>query len=134
MAEIYKLDSDDSVECPKWVKGKVARTEFTRIVDEMKKRNMVNQLDINTIGQYCIAYINYLEVTKQLENVPMFLEQETKMGKRLIEHPLIATQLKYSAEMDKLGSKLGLNVLSRQKIKNTDKKKDNKFNKFSAAK
>lgn len=134
MAELYRIETDGVIQCPTYVKGRIAIAEFKRIVDELQKRNMATVLDINTIANYCIAYANYRKVTEELEDCPFIIEKDTKMGKQLVEHPLIATQLKYSNEMDKLGSKLGLNIVSRQKIKGTDKKRTSKFDKFSASK
>lgn len=126
----------DKLSCPSWVKDKIARKEYSRILKELKEMDLVSNLDINILANYCIAYSMHREVTEALTDEPLIVEKETKMGKQMIENPLIKIQLKYSAEMDKLGTKLGLDILSRLKMvkPKVPEKPANKFTKFSSDK
>lgn len=111
--EKLKGSTDDKVTCPSWIKDKIARKEYTRILKELKSMEIVCNLDTNVLANYCIAYARYRQVTEALVDAPLLVDKDTKMGKQTIPNPLFDLQLKYSSEMDKLGSKMGLNILSR---------------------
>ena len=69
------------------------------------------------MGAYCNAYSFYVQSTKELDKEPLITEFTNKAGAtNFIENPLIRIQLKYSEEMKKFASLLGLTIDSRLKI------------------
>ncbi|WP_424769435.1 phage terminase small subunit P27 family [Paenibacillus sp. sgz302251] len=125
--------SDNKTDCPDWLTDKVARKEYRRIAKELNNINLLTNLDITTLAQYCQAYSLYLSATKELEGKPMVIEQTNKSGfTNLIEHPLIRIQFKYSDEMKKHATQMGLTISSRLKlvVPKKDDAPKNKFDEF----
>ncbi len=109
--------NDDKIKCPSWVKDKVARAEFKKISEELQELKLLTNLDVNTLASYCIAYSNYLKATLELEGQPLVISQTNKSGfTNLVENPLIRIQLKFSDEMKKHASEMGLTINSRLKL------------------
>ncbi len=90
---------------PGWLSGKVAIDEWYRLVTEFKKKQLVSNLDYNNLGAYCNAFAMYVEITEDLK------EDDILPGTQV--NPLVNLQLKYSEEMRKFASTLGLTVQSR---------------------
>ncbi|GAB6150216.1 phage terminase small subunit P27 family [Clostridium novyi] len=113
---------------PKWLRDKEAKKEWKRLVEQFKRLAIISNLDLNNLGAYCNSFSSYLEATKQLNGQPLTIEYTNKGGAtNIIENPLIKIQLKYSDEMKKYSSLLGLTIDSRLKmasIKLTETKKD----------
>lgn len=113
---------------PKWLRDKEAKREWKRLVEQFKNLAIISNLDLNNLGAYCNAYSSYIEATRELKGQPLTIEYTNKGGAtNIIENPLIKIQLKYSDEMKKYSSLLGLTIDSRLKmasIKLTETKKD----------
>lgn len=126
--------SDNKTECPDWLADKVARKEYRRIAKELNNINLLTNLDITTLAQYCLAYANFLKATEELIDRPLVIEQTNKSGfTNLVENPLIRIQLKYSDEMKKHATQMGLTISSRLKLvvpKPLEDKPKNKFGDF----
>ncbi|MBN1051628.1 phage terminase small subunit P27 family [Clostridium botulinum] len=102
---------------PKWLRDKTAKKEFKRLVEQFKTIGIISNLDLNNLGAYCNAYSFYLESTTLLNKEPLTIEYTNKAGAtNIIENPLIKIQLKYSDEMKKYSSLLGLTIDSRLKM------------------
>ena len=76
-----------------------AKKEWKRLNKELEEISVICNLDYNNLGAYCNAYSFYVQATKELD-----------------KEPLIRIQLKYSEEMKKIASLLGLTIDSRLKI------------------
>ncbi|MBD5643198.1 phage terminase small subunit P27 family [Clostridium botulinum] len=113
---------------PKWLRDSLAKKEWKRLVEQFKTLSVISNLDLNNLGAYCNAYSSYIEATKELKGQPLTIEYTNKGGAtNIIENPLIKIQLKYSDEMKKYSSLLGLTIDSRLKIatlKLTETKKE----------
>ena len=57
----------------------MAKNEWKRIVKELKKIEIVGNLDYVNLACYCNAYANYVETTKQLKDQPYCVERETRI-------------------------------------------------------
>ena len=102
---------------PMWLRDGVAKKEWKRLVEQFKTIEIITNLDLNNLGAYCNAYSAYLETTKQLKGQPLTVEYTNKGGAtNIIENPLIKIQIKYSDEMKRFSSLLGLTIDSRLKI------------------
>ena len=80
------------------------------------------------MAAYCNAYSGYLETIREMQGQALTIEYTNKGGAtNIIENPLIKIQMKYSDEMRKYSSLLGLSIDSRLKlasIKSTETKKE----------
>jgi P27 family predicted phage terminase small subunit len=116
--------NNDKIKCPSWVEDEVAKKEFKRIAKELKELDLLTNLDINSLASYCIAYSGYMTATLQLQGQPLVIDQKNKLGYvNKIPNPLINIQLKYSDEMKKHASEMGLTINSRLKISVPKKEK-----------
>lgn len=125
--ESVKANTDQLKNCPKWLIDKVAKDEYIRLIREFEELSILSNLDINNLGAYCNAYSNYLKATKELKSQPLTIQYTNKGGQvNLQENPLIKIQIKYSDEMKRYASLLGLTIDSRLKIGalKSDKAKD----------
>lgn len=126
--EIIKIGIEQLSKPPKWLRDNVAKKEWKRLVEQFKLLSIISNLDLNNLGAYCNAYSSYLEATQELKGQPLTIEYTNKGGAtNIIENPLIKIQLKYSDEMKRYSSLLGLTIDSRLKmatIKLTETKKD----------
>lgn len=125
---IIKAKTEQLNKCPSWLRDNVAKKEFKRLVEQFRTISIISNLDLNNLGAYCNAYSSYLEATKELKNQPLTIQYTNKFGAtNYVENPLIKIQIKYSDEMKKYSSLLGLTVDSRLKIANiklTETKKE----------
>ena len=128
------VGNEDQEKPPTWLKGTVAKNEWKRIVKELKKIEIVGNLDYVNLACYCNAYANYVETTKQLKDQPYCVERETRTGTIVVKNPLISIQTNYAAEMRKFASLCGMTIDSRLKaaVHKVDKSEDNLERKFGA--
>lgn len=126
--DIIKAGMEQLAKPPKWLRDTIAKNEWKRLVEQFKALSVISNLDLNNLGAYCNAYSSYIEATKELKGQPLTIEYTNKGGAtNIIENPLIKIQLKYSDEMKKYSSLLGLTIDSRLKmatIKLKETKKD----------
>ncbi|MBK1809147.1 phage terminase small subunit P27 family [Clostridium sp. YIM B02505] len=126
--EIIECATDQLEKTPSWLRDNIAKKEWKRLVEQFKNIGVISNLDLNNLGAYCNAYSSYLEATKELKGQALTIEYTNKGGStNLIENPLIKIQIKYSDEMKRYSSLLGLTIDSRLKmatIKLNETKKD----------
>lgn len=125
---------DDDVGHPDWLTDPFAIEQYEKISKELERLKLLTNLDKHTLACYCFAYSQYVETTKALQGAPLVVESTNKAGfTNQIENPLIRIQLKYSDEMKKHASEMGLTISSRLKLtvpKKEDTKPKNKFESF----
>lgn len=100
---------------PAWLTDTTAKKEWKRLVEELKKIEIIGNLDLNNLGAYCNAYSGYRKATKELVGAPLTVEKMTRYGPQMVPNPLIAIQSKYSDEMRRYASLCGLTIDSRLK-------------------
>jgi len=95
----------------------LAKKEWKRLNEQFKELKFISNLDYNNLGTYCNAFSSYIDVTNQLKDEPLTVTHINKFGgANIVENPLIKIQIKYSEEMKKYSSLLGLTIDSRLKI------------------
>ncbi|MDT9337843.1 phage terminase small subunit P27 family [Clostridium perfringens] len=115
--EFATVARDQLEKPPNWLIDNIARKEWTRLVEQLKALKVIGNLDLNNLGAYCNAYSSYVNVTKKMKKEEMLIKFTNKSGAtNTVEHPLIKIQLKYSDEMRKYSSLLGLSIDSRLKM------------------
>lgn len=92
---------------PGWLVDGIAKKEWFRLVKLFNKKSMISNLDYNNLGAYCNAFARY-------KNIAEKLGIQVLIGKEV--NPLVQLELKYSDEMKKYGSLLGLTIESRLKV------------------
>lgn len=107
--------ADQLEEPPVWLTDAIAKNEWKRLVKELKKIEIIGNLDLNNLGAYCNAYSGYRKATKELVGAQLTVEKWTKYGPQMVPNPLIAVQSKYSDEMRRYASLCGLTIDSRLK-------------------
>lgn len=127
--EFAKTARDQLEKPPTWLRDSVAKKEWKRLVEQLKKFDVIGNLDFNNLGAYCNAYSSYVEATKNLKKDSMLIGYTNKAKvTNLIEHPYLRIQLKYSEEMRKYSALLGLSVDSRLKLASIlNRKEDNEI-------
>lgn len=93
---------------PSWLINEIAKQEWIRITKEIyeNKNSFICNLDFNNLGGYCNAFAKYQKLT---------IKVGTKFTIGRDVNPFINLELKYSEEMRKYGSLLGLSIESRAK-------------------
>ena len=126
--------NEDLEKTPAWLLNAEAKKEWKRITAELKKIEIVGNLDYVNLACYCNAYANYVKVTRQLKKETYCIERETRTGTIIVKNPLIDIQTNYAAEMRKFAGLCGLTIDSRLKaaVKKVDKKEEKLEKKFGA--
>lgn len=92
---------------PSWLINEVAVSEWKRLVKELKATPIFNNLDYNNLGAYCNALARYTEIVN-------LIGTKYRIG-REVNH-LLSLELKYSDEIKKYGSLLGLTLDGKLKL------------------
>lgn len=126
--------NEDLAKPPAWLLNADAKKEWNRITEELKKIELVGNLDYANLACYCNAYANYIKVTRQLKKEPYRIERETRTGVIVVKNPLVDIQTNYAAEMRKFAGLCGMTIDSRLKaaVKKVDEKEEKLEQKFGA--
>ncbi|MGL5055038.1 MAG: phage terminase small subunit P27 family [Fusobacteriaceae bacterium] len=92
---------------PEWLVNEIAIEEWKRLVKEFNKKSLISNLDYNNLGAYCNSFAKYVEVVNKI-GINLMIGKTT--------NPLITLELKYSDEMKRYASLLGLTSESRLKL------------------
>lgn len=115
--DLVRANSNQLDKPPLWLRDKVAKKEWKRLVEQFRSISIISNLDLNNLAAYCNAYSCYLETVKELQGKSLVVEYTNKSGAtNVVENPLIKIQMKYSDEMRKYSALLGLSVDSRLKL------------------
>ena len=81
---------------PDWLIDEVAVKEWKRIVKELKKINLIGNLDRNNLGGYCNAFANYVKATNILRDQTFYIDRETRNGVIVVKNPMVDIQKGYA--------------------------------------
>ena len=73
--EASAVEDDQLKYAPRWLTDKAAKTEWQRLIKEMRKAGLVCNLDRNNIGMYCNCWSDYLRVSQLIK---MLLPEDEK--------------------------------------------------------
>ena len=113
--ELIKTDKDRLEDPPEFLTNEVAIEEWVAIPDELKKINIVGNLDLGNLVVYCNAFADYVEATINISNQDKVIVRPTSSGEMLVRNPWVDLQKNYADEMRKAGSKVGIDVNARLK-------------------
>lgn len=111
--DMTRTGTDYFLKPPKWLINSVAVREYKRLVGELKKLELLGNLDTNALGNYCNAFAKYAEITERLKYAPLTV---TNSAGNEVENPLINLQIKYSKEMRDNARLCGITIDSRLKF------------------
>lgn len=121
----------DNIPPPKFIENdEIALQEFYRVVDELKKVDIVTNVDSVMLGMYANCYSIYYRATLEIEEQDLITEYTNKGGAtNSVINPYIKIQQQYMASLMKISEKFGLDPSSRAKIAHLkpsekDEKKD----------
>ena len=108
--------AEDLAKPPSWLVDSVAKREYRRILKDLKKIEIVGNLDLSSLAGYCNSYAMYRKATIQLAGQDLVVTRQSAQGIPYeAENPLIMVQKKYAEEMRKFASMCGLTIDSRLK-------------------
>jgi P27 family predicted phage terminase small subunit len=123
-AEIEKRTSTEDnlkpaankVKYPEWLDDK-AKQEWRRIISELKKLELVTNIDVAALAICCDAYSKYVKATSDINKVGLLVSYTNKGGnKNVSSNPLINIATKYSEIYKKYCNEFGLTPNSRIKL------------------
>ncbi|HII4449391.1 TPA: phage terminase small subunit P27 family [Clostridium perfringens] len=127
-----KTDREQLIAPPKWL-STAAKKEFTRVVNELARLDLVDNLDLTMLGIYCDAYSKYVELNKVIKKEGLTIQHTNKAGEtNTVISPNVQIQQKYIDVIMKCSTKLGLSISDRLKliIPKMNEKPVNKFEEF----
>lgn len=97
--------------------SKEAVKEWKRIVPELRRMDLIGNLDLQNVIGYCNSFAKYTEATEQLKTEPLKIEVRNEKGSiiRSQPNPLIDVQTRYAGEMRRFEELCGLTISSRLK-------------------
>ncbi|MBU9746196.1 phage terminase small subunit P27 family [Lachnospiraceae bacterium ASD3451] len=114
--QVVKTGSEDIGKTPSWLIDATAKREYRRILKDLKRIEIVGNLDLSNLAGYCNAYAMYRKATQQLSGADFIVEKVSAQGVPYeAENPLIGIQKKYADEMRKFASLCGMTIDSRLK-------------------
>lgn len=110
-------DSDNII-IPMFIENdEIAVAEYKRIVEELRKVNLVTNVDTTMLGIYADCYSKYVESTICMTNQPLLVDYTNKGGEtNSVPNPYIKIQQQYMQLLMKLSEKYGLDASSRSKL------------------
>ena len=128
-----KLKTDrEQLIAPKWL-STAAKKEFTRVVIELTRLDLVDNLDLSILAIYCDAHSKYIELCKTIKVEGLTIKHTNKAGEtNTVISPHVQIQQKYIDVIMKCSTKLGLSISDRLKlvIPKLNEKPKNKFEEF----
>lgn len=100
---------------PSWL-DVFAAAEFSRVVDEAGKINLLDNLDFSILAIYSNAYSRYIEATMFITENGLTGDRETKYGNYEVVSPYVLAQEKYVKQIMQCSTKLGLATTDRLKL------------------
>lgn len=106
-AKLKFIGREHLKKAPEWLINDYAINEWKRLVKELQESPTFNNLDYNNLGAYCNALAKYAAITKEVG-------LKLRIGKEI--NNLTTLELKYSDEVKKYASLLGLTAEGKLKL------------------
>ena len=104
-----------------------AVAEYKRVRKLLENIEVICDLDIMNLVNYCNAFSNHRRVVEEMTHQGYVLDKETQYGPQKYKNPLINVEKDYAEEMRKFASLCGMSIDSRLKaasIKVAEEKDD----------
>lgn len=100
---------------PAWL-DEDATAEFSRVVEEAGKIDIMDNLDLAILAIYANAYSRYVKSVEYIAKYGVTGDRETKYGTYEVVSPYVLAQEKYVKQIMACSSKLGLATTDRLKL------------------
>ena len=120
------------VKAPTHLTGE-AKKMYTRLVSQLFAMGYLAEIDVDALSLYAYEYSELIKLQRQLQKEGYIVEEETKNGTTLKEHPLHKVVMKKLAAVNALGSQFGWSPVSRIRLRTlaTPDDKKNDFTDFT---
>lgn len=89
---------------------------YTRLVSQLFAMGYLAEIDVDALSLYAYEYSELIKLQRQLQKEGYVVEEETKSGTTLKEHPLHKVVMKKLAAVNALGSQFGWSPVSRVRL------------------
>ena len=114
--EVVSVGKEQLARAPTWLLDSVAKKEFKRLVKEYEKIDLVGNLDLNNIGEYCNLFSLYIEDIKDYKEVK---KSNITLSEKIEKKAEIKKDmLRLVEQMRKIGSLIGMDINNRLKAAN----------------
>lgn len=103
------------VKAPTHLTGE-AKKMYTRLVSQLFAMGYLAEIDVDALSLYAYEYSELIKLQRQLQKEGYVVEEETKSGTTLKEHPLHKVVMKKLAAVNALGSQFGWSPVSRVRL------------------
>lgn len=103
------------VKAPAHLTGE-AKKVYTRLVSQLFNMGYLAEIDVDALSLYAFEYTELIKLQRQLQKEGYIVEEETKLGTTLKEHPLHKVVMKKLAAVNALGSQFGWSPTSRIRL------------------
>jgi P27 family predicted phage terminase small subunit len=101
---------------PGWL-DKMARSEWTRIIGELKRLELISNIDVAALAICCDAYSKYMKATADIDKVGLLINITDKKGNTtILPNPLITIANKYADIYKKYCVDFGLTPIARLRL------------------
>lgn len=106
---------------------------YTRLVSQLFAMGYLAEIDVDALSLYAYEYSELIKLQRQLQKEGYVVEEETKSGTTLKEHPLHKVVMKKLAAVNALGSQFGWSPVSRVRLHSiaAGKEEKNDFEDFT---
>lgn len=103
------------VKAPAHLTGE-AKKVYTRLVSQLFNMGYLAEIDVDVLSLYAFEYSELIKLQRQLQKEGYIVEEVTKNGTTLKEHPLHKVVMKKLAAVNALGSQFGWSPVSRVRL------------------
>lgn len=89
---------------------------YARLVSQLFNMGYLAEIDVDALSLYAFEYSELIKLQRQLQKEGYIVEEETKNGTTLKEHPLHKVVMKKLAAVNALGSQFGWSPVSRVRL------------------
>ena len=101
-------------------KNKTAHAEFKSLIPHLLSERILKQTDVSLLANFCITYAHWRAAVEDVEKqgATIIITSTTRTGKteKPVSNPAVRHEILYSAALVKIGAKLGLSPLDRDRI------------------
>lgn len=103
------------VKIPSHLTGE-AKKIYTQKIQQLFAMGYLEEIDVDALTLYAWEYAELIKCQRQLQKEGYIVEEETKNGPTLKEHPLHKVVMKKLAAVNALGSQFGWSPVSRVRL------------------
>jgi len=117
----FVTSNGEEIKAPAFVrKNKIAYGEWKHVIPHLLSEGILRQTDISLLANYCTIYARWRESAREVEEKGLVITtvSTTRTGRteKPITNPAVRNEILYSSALVKVGTKLGLNPLDRNRI------------------